>query len=341
MEAVTEQRERALKAALQKAESDRAQLAMAKAQLVVFNQELADRIEVETAALSEATDSLQQAQVQVVKSEKFSTLGELVAGVAHEINNPIGCITSNVGFVRGYGEMLLEHIELQQQAIKAHAQHISPTDLERIEDHAEDIDLKYLEEDFPKLIDSMATSGDRIKAISQSLRTFARADTAQKQAYDLHQGIDGTLLILRHRTKAVGDRPAITILKNYGPIPAIHCYPGQINQVFMNIIANAIDAMDEGEKPTGPREVLIATALSEHAGEQQVIVEVTDNAGGMPESVRSRIFENQFTTKAAEKGTGLGLSIAHQIVIETHQGQIECASTLGQGTTFKVTLPVI
>ncbi len=339
MEAVTEQREQGLKAALQKAESDRAQITEAKAQLTVLNQKLAERIEAETAALNEATDSLQQAKVQVVKSEKFSTLGELVAGVAHEINNPIGCITSNIRFVEEYGEMLLKHVAIQQQVIEAHAQHIAPADLEKIEDHAEDIDLEYIAEDLPKLITSMATSGDRIKAISRSLRTFARSDIAEKQPYDIHQGIDGTLLILRHRMKAFGDRPAITVIQNYGSIPAIHCYPGQINQVFMNIIANAIDAMDEGEKPSGPREISITT-LTEQPDAQRIIVEISDNAGGMSEDVRSRIFESQFTTKAAEKGTGLGLSIARQIVIDTHQGEIECSSTLGQGTTFKITLPV-
>lgn len=336
MEEVTERREYMLKRALDKAERDRTQLAEAKAQLMMFNQELANRIEVETAALNKATDSLQRAKVQVFKSEKFSTLGELVAGVAHEINNPIGCITSNVGFVEEYGEMLLKHIALQQRIIATHTQHISSPDIEEIEDHAEEIDLEYIEEDFPKLIASMATSGDRIKAISQSLRTFARSDVATKQSYDLHQGIDGTLLILRHRMKAVGDRLATTIHKNYGPIPAVSCYPGQINQVFMNIIANAIDAMDEGEKPSGPREISITTTTKD----QNVVVAIRDNAGGMPEAVRLRIFESQFTTKDADRGTGLGLSIAYQIVTDTHQGTIECTSALGQGTTFIITLPV-
>ena len=336
MEAVNERREQMLREALDKADQDRAQLAEAKAQLTLLNDELAQRIEIETAALNEATDSLKLAKVQVVKSEKFSTLGELVAGVAHEINNPIGCITSNVGFVEEYGNLLLRHIAIQQQTIAAYAQHIAPADLQKVEDHAEDIDLEYIEEDFPKLMASIATSGDRIKAISQSLRTFARSDVAHKQSYDLHKGIDGTLLILRHRMKAVGDRPATTVQKNYGAISAITCYPGQINQVFMNIIANAIDAMDEGEKPIGSRNISITTTVVE----QNVVIEIVDNAGGMPEAVRLRIFESQFTTKAAEKGTGLGLSIAHQIVTETHRGQIECTSTLGQGTTFRIVLPI-
>lgn len=340
MESVNAKREQILKEALQRAETDRAQLVEAKNQLMQFNQELKNRIEVGAAALNTATDNLQQAQVQVVKSEKFSALGELVAGVAHEINNPIGCITSNVGFVAQYGEQMLAHIALQQTIIAAYSAHIAKADFEKIEDHAEDIDFEYIAEDFPKLVASMATSGDRIKAISQSLRTFARSDTQNKQAYDLHQGLDGTLLILRHRLKAVGDRPAIKVHQKYGQLPPIQCYPGQINQVFMNILANAIDAMndaaDQGATTQNPREISIATALER----DQVVVTVTDNAGGMPESVRARIFERQFTTKAAGKGTGLGLSIAHQIVTETHQGRIECRSELGRGTTFQITLPI-
>ncbi len=336
MEIASANREQMLTEALQRAETDRAQLAAAKAQLMQFNQELESRIEIGAAALNTATDNLQQAQVRVVKSEKFSALGELVAGVAHEINNPIGCITSNVGFVAQYGQQMLAHIALQQTVIAAYRAHIAKADFEKIEDHAENIDLEYIAEDFSKLVASMSTSGDRIKAISQSLRTFARSDTQNKQAYDLHQGLDGTLLILRHRLKAVSSSPPITVHQKYGQLPPIQCYPGQINQVFMNILANAIDALDESTPAQNLREISIATAL-EH---NQVVVTVTDNAGGMPESVRSRIFESQFTTKATGKGTGLGLSIAHQIVTEIHQGRIECRSELGQGTTFQIILPI-
>lgn len=335
LEAVTETRENMLKEALKRAERDRTQLAQAKRQLMEFNQKLSDRIDLETAALSEVTDSLQMAKVQVVKSEKFSALGELVAGVAHEINNPIGCITSNLKFVREYSKQLLEHIEFQQSVLKKNAAAFAPTSLEAVANHADDIELDYIAEDLPKLIESMVTSGDRITEISQSLRTFARADTTHKQPYDLHKGLDGTVLILRHRLKAVGDKPEITIHKNYGKISPIHCYPGQINQVFMNILANAIDAMEEGEQPSGLPEISISTEMLP----DQIIITITDNAGGMTESVRLRIFESQFTTKTAGKGTGLGLSIAYQIVTETHQGQIECASTLGVGTTFRIVLP--
>ncbi|MFK8182917.1 MAG: sensor histidine kinase [Phormidesmis sp.] len=327
--------EKLLKVALKGAEGDRAELAAAQVQLISLNQALENRIEVETAALDKATDSLEQAKVQVVKSEKFSTLGELVAGVAHEINNPIGCITSNISFVKEYGQQLIEHIELLQSVLNAHKATVSPNKLEEVSDHAEEIDLAYVVEDFPNLIASIATSGERIKAISQSLRTFARADTAEKQPYDLHKGIDGTLLILRHRLKAVGHKAAITVSKNYGQIPTISCYPGQINQVFMNILANAIDAMDEGTATNHQRDISITTSMDE----QSVVITIADTAGGMPDDVITHIFESQFTTKTAGKGTGLGLSIAHEIVTKNHLGQIECTSDIGQGTTFTITLP--
>lgn len=324
-----------LRRSLQEAENFSYELSEAQAELTRLNQQLEDRIELESAALSKATNNLQQARVQVANSEKFSTLGELVAGVAHEINNPISCITSNIKFIREYSEQLLAHIALQQSVLESKQTTLTPSDQQKVSDYAEDIDLEYLEEDLPALIQSMATSSSRITEISKSLRTFARADTANKQTFDLHKGIDGTLLILRHRLKALGTRKAISVQKDYADFPAISCYPGQINQVFMNVIANAIDAMEEGAQPSGPPEISIQTALEDDC----VIVTITDNAGGMSEAVRDRIFERQFTTKSAEKGTGLGLSIAHQIVTDTHKGTISCDSIMGVGTTFRIALP--
>ncbi|MEL6903389.1 MAG: hypothetical protein AAFP07_20815, partial [Cyanobacteria bacterium J06606_4] len=206
MEADNRRREHMLSQSLKESEAYSAELSAAKQELTQLNQQLENRIEQRSAALNDATDSLQAAQRQVANSEKFSTLGELVAGVAHEINNPIGCITNNLKFVAEYTENLLEHVALQQTVITATHNKIQSADIEKVEDHAEDIELEYIAEDCQKLIDSMTTSGDRIKAISQSLRTFARADVTQKQAYDLHEGLDGTLLILKHRLKAVGDR---------------------------------------------------------------------------------------------------------------------------------------
>ena len=308
----------------------------AEAQLKIINQQLQDRVKVGTDALTEATGHLQQAQDQMVQNEKFSALGELVAGVAHEINNPVGCITNNINFMAEYGQGLLDHIALQQQIILSDENLIQMADATAVEDHAEAIALAHIKEDLPKLIESMATSGDRIKAISQSLRTFARADKTHQQAYDIHQGIDGTLLILHHRMRSVGSRPAIIIHKCYGQIPKIQCHPGQVNQVFMNILANAIDAVEESKSSSGKPTISIATASKD----DRVTVTITDNAGGMTEAVRSQIFERQFTTKSAGKGTGLGLSIARKIVAETHKGILECDSKLGIGSTFTITLPV-
>ncbi|MEO1637015.1 MAG: response regulator [Cyanobacteria bacterium J06631_9] len=302
----------------------------------LLNRKLESCIEVSTSVLSEASEYFQEAQRNVAKSEKLSTLGELVAGVAHEINNPIGCITNNVEFVAEHTQQLIEHINQHQALLEANRDSIHPPDLAKVEKHASDIDLDYILEDFPVLIESMAASGNRIQAISQSLRTFARSDTAHKQPYDLHKGIDGTLLILRHRLKGVGERSEILLRKHYGDLTEISCYPGQINQVFMNIFANAIDAMEAGENPSGPPEISVVTTVKEN----QAVITIRDNAGGMPEQVRKRVFESQFTTKTAGKGTGLGLSIAHQIVTETHHGTIECSSELGVGTTFRITLPV-
>jgi len=301
-----------------------------------LNRKLENCIEVSTAVLSEASEHYQQTQLQLANSEKLSSLGELVAGVAHEINNPIGCITNNVEFVAEHAQRLLAHIARLNSVLDSNQSAIRTADLDQVKKHAQAIELDFIEEDFPALIESMATSGDRIQAISQSLRTFARADTTQKQPYSLHEGIDSTLLILRHRIKDNGEREAITIHKNYGQLPELNCYPGQINQVFMNILANAIDAMEAGAKPSGPPEISIATRRQDN----QLIITIADNAGGMSEKVKARIFESQFTTKTAGKGTGLGLSIAHNIVTEIHQGQLGCRSQLGKGTTFTITLPI-
>lgn len=308
----------------------------AEAQLKAINQQLENRVKVGTDALTEATDHLQKAQDQVVQSEKFSALGELVAGVAHEINNPVGCITNNMGFMDEYAQSLLEHIALQQRVIESDESLIQLSDRQVINEHADEIALDHITEDFPKLIESVSTSGDRIKAISQSLRIFARADKTHKQPYDLHQGVDGTLLILRHRLKSVGPHPEIIVNKHYGELPKILCHPGQINQVFMNVLANAIDAMEDKDAASRRPAISIVTDKEDN----QVIVTIADNAGGMTETVRSRIFESQFTTKEAGKGTGLGLSIAHKIITEGHQGTIECVSKLGIGSTFTIALPI-
>jgi predicted ATPase/signal transduction histidine kinase len=280
-------------------------------------------------------EDLQQAQLQLVQSEKMSALGNLVAGVAHEINNPVGCIVGNVGAAQDYINDLLNIIDLYQEEL--------PQPSAIIEEELEAIDLDYVREDLPKLIRAMKDGGDRITSISKSLRTFSRADSDNQQKFNLHDGIDSTLLILRHRLKANEHRPAIEVVTEYGNLPEIGCFPGPLNQVFMNILANAIDALDESnqgrsfaEIQANPNRITIRTSV-ENEG---VKIAIADNGKGIPEDVKSRIFDHLFTTKGVGKGTGLGLAIARQIVVEKHGGAIEVNSTSGQGTEFVIALPI-
>ncbi|MGD1701585.1 trifunctional serine/threonine-protein kinase/ATP-binding protein/sensor histidine kinase [Dapis sp. BLCC M229] len=258
----------------------------------------------------QALIDLQQAQLQLVQSEKMATLGNLVARIAHEINNPIGFIGGNVSAAQEYVQNLLAGLSLYQK-------HSQLSD--EIVEELEDLDLEFIAEDFPKLIASMQAGCDIIRNISKSLRTFSRTDTYNKTEFNVHDGIDSTLLILKYRLKANKERPAIEIVKNYGDIPEIKCYPGQLNQVFMNLLANAIDALDQSNAGKTYKEIekehnriTMKTALSEK--KKSVIVQIYDNGTGMPEAVKARIFDQGFTTKEVGKGTGLGMAIAHQIV---------------------------
>ncbi len=285
----------------------------------------------------QALQDLQQAQTQLVQSEKMSTLGNLVAGVAHEINNPVGFINGNLHHAEEYIQDLVNHLKLYHQ-------HYPEPELE-IEENAETIDLDYLLEDLPKIINSMKLGTDRIRNISTSLRTFSRADTDKKTSFDIHAGIDSTILILKHRLKANEERPEIEIIKEYTTLPQVECFPGQLNQVFMNLLANAIDAFDDynqgrsfQEIQEQPNQIHIYT--EELADENQVAIHIKDNGPGMSEDIKARIFDHLFTTKGVGNGTGLGLSISKQIVEEKHQGSLECISTVNQGTEFIIKIPV-
>ena len=270
---------------------------------------------------------LQQAQLKLIQSEKMSGIGQMVAGVAHEINNPVTFIHSNVNYINQYSQELLSLIKLYQQEY--------PQPTPAIQSAQEAIDLEFLSEDLPKLLKSMNMGTGRIRDIVLSLRNFSRLDQAEVKPVDIHEGIDSTLLILGHRLKAQLQFSGVEIIKNYGDLPLVKCYPGQLNQVFMNLLANAIDALEEGKKTLNW--IRIST---EFTNSKTVIIRIADNGLGIPEHIIEKLFDPFFTTKPVGKGTGLGLSISSQIITERHGGKLRCESTLNQGTEFIIEIPI-
>ncbi|MEH2264518.1 hybrid sensor histidine kinase/response regulator [Nostoc sp.] len=299
---------------------------------------LEQRVQERTIELSQSLQKLQHTQLQLIQSEKMSALGQLIAGIGHEINNPIGFISGNCSHLEEYMKGLLRLVNLQQQKI--------PYPDPEIEQLVKEIDLEYLDEDLPKIMGSMHQGISLLKDISLSLRTFARSDISSMVEFQIHQGIDTTLMLLKHRLKGQGNRSKIETLKQYGELPPITCYPGQLNQVFMNIIANAIDAFDDLRQNHSIQEIAAAVphtitiATSVDRQQKTVTISIEDNAFGMPPEVQARIFDPSFTTKAVGKGTGLGLAISHQIITDKHNGQINCSSTSGKGTKFIITLAI-
>ncbi|MGJ3253426.1 MAG: ATP-binding protein [Elainellaceae cyanobacterium] len=286
---------------------------------------------------------LTHTQGQLIQAEKMSSLGQLVAGVAHEINNPVNFINGNLHHAHRYIEDLLILIELYQASYPD-----TPT---VIEDKAQEIDLEFMQADLPKLLRSMQVGADRILDIIRSLRSFSRHDEADVKETDIHAGLDSTLMILRNRLKAKPKCPDIQVIRDYGEIPMIECYPGQLNQVFMNLLSNAIDAVEDrvmqepvSDRPNSadqgvtndPPTIWIQTQVTLT---DRLIIRITDNGLGIPESSRSRLFDPFFTTKPVGKGTGLGLAISYQIIVERHHGMLTCHSTIGRGTEFVVELP--
>jgi PAS domain S-box-containing protein len=312
--------------------------------------------------LERTLEELKQTQVKLIQSEKMSSLGQMVAGVAHEINNPISFIDGNIAHVNQYAEDLLHLIALYQEH--------TPNPAPEIQAEVEAIDLNFLKEDLPKVLSSMKMGADRICQIVLNLRNFSRLEQAEMKWVDIHEGLDNTLVILAHRFKATPNRPTIEVVKDYDNLPPVQCYPGQLNQAFMNILNNAIDALNarygQGEQgsrgaegqgsrgageqgsnsqspmPHAPCPMPNSPTLSIHtaAVEGQVAIKIADNGSGMTEEVKRRLFDPFFTTKPVGSGTGLGMSISYQIVVERHGGQLHCTSTPGQGTEFSIYLPI-
>ncbi|PZO44496.1 MAG: histidine kinase [Pseudanabaena frigida] len=322
------------------------QLAIAIDQAELFDsaQATAAAANAQTMQLEKALADLQKTQSQLIQTEKMSSLGQLVAGVAHEINNPVNFIYGNLNHTSRFVQNLLSAIALYQQNY--------PEPIPKIAKFLDEIDFEFLQEDLPKMLSSMKIGAERIRQIVLSLRNFSRTDQEGRKPFNIHEGLDSTLLILQNRLKAYGERPAIKLTKHYGDIPIVNAYAGQLNQVFMNILSNAIDEIDEGiqscSETTNPEstidnEITIVTELKPSTSDNPqpaVVIRIADNGHGIPEDIRKKLFDPFFTTKPVGKGTGLGLSISYQIVVEKHQGRLECFSEVGKGAEFRIEIPI-
>jgi two-component system, NtrC family, sensor kinase len=297
---------------------------------------LEHRVEERTEELSQALENLQSSQMKLVQSEKMSSLGQLVAGVAHEINNPVSFIYGNLRPANQYIQDLLKLISLYQE------HYPDPADVIRKEIKA--IELSFIMQDLPKIFSSMRMGAERIQQIVLSLRTFSRMDEADMKVVDIHEGIDSTLVILQNRLKAQNNRLDTEVVRNYGELPLVECYPGQLNQVFMNILVNSLDALEDRDRTRSlqdieeePSRITITTYASD---DEHVVIQLSDNGTGIHESVQQRLFDPFFTTKSVGKGTGLGMSISYKIITEGHGGTITCISGEEEGATFVIEIPI-
>ncbi|GAB4282897.1 MAG: hypothetical protein Fur0025_12400 [Oscillatoriaceae cyanobacterium] len=310
-----------------------------------------ERLREKTTELETAISHLQRTQAQLIQSEKMSSLGQLVAGIAHEINNPVNFIYANLIHAHQYLDSILEWLGLYEEYY--------PQPVMEIQEKAEEIDLEYLLLDLPRMIFSMRSGAERIRSIVTSLRTFSRLDESDLKQVDIHSGIDSALMIIQHRLTPNNSNQrtsfgGIIVIKEYGDLPEIECYPSQLNQAIINLLNNAIDALEESQSSQSectsnnladspgsfPWSLPTITIKTKVIDAQRVAIDIADNGPGIPEAVKQRMFDPFFTTKPVGKGTGLGLSISYQIVVEKHQGRLECFSTPGQGTQFTIELPV-
>ncbi|MBD2464260.1 GAF domain-containing protein [Oscillatoria sp. FACHB-1407] len=310
------------------------QLAIAITQSHLYSQTQA-----QVQLLNETLETLKKTQLRLIQSEKMSSLGQLIAGIAHEINNPVNFIYGNLVHANQYIQELLELIELYQLHY--------PRPPQSIQDKTEFIDLEFIREDLPKLLSSIQVGAQRIREIVKSLRIFSRLDEAEVKGVDIHESIDSALMILQNRFKPRPHFPGIQVIKDYGKLPPVECYAGQLNQVFMNILSNAIDALEEFHlknlysNSDSPAKITINTRLTQDSNNgDQIAICIEDNGPGIPEAVQQRLFDPFFTTKPVGKGTGLGLAISYQIVTERHNGELQCHSVEGQGTQFLIQIPV-
>ncbi|MFG6095910.1 GAF domain-containing protein [Leptothoe sp. ISB3NOV94-8A] len=314
--------------ALLQAVTNQLAIALDQAELYEHSCRAAQLAQEKAQQLAATLKTLQQTQLQLIQSEKMSGIGQMMAGVAHEINNPVTFIYGNLEFVQEYTRDLVELVKLYQQ------EYHSPS--EGLQQAIENVELPFLLKDLPETLNSMAVGTERIRDIVLSLKNFARSDQSEFKSVDIHEGLDSTLLILRHRLKAQADFPGIEVIKHYSDLPLVHCYPSQLNQVFMNLLANAIDVLEVPPYYHAPR--ITITTLQLHPNRIQV--RIHDNGPGIVAKIRNKLFDPFFTTKDVGKGTGLGLSISYQIITERHKGRLVCQSELGRGTTFLLEIPV-